>query len=70
MSEKIKVSELNESSTADNDDLIMIVQPNNDNELENFKQTRENFLKPVTDLIGNLETILETLDVGRRCVNE
>lgn len=63
MSEKIKVSELNASTTTNNDDLIMIVQSNN-NELENYKQTRANFFKPITDEIGNLETILETLDTG------
>ena len=48
MSEKIKVSELNESLTTNDEDLIMIVQENSDNELENFKQTRANFLASVT----------------------
>ena len=64
MSEKIKVSELNPSSTTDDNDLIMIVQTNSGEELENFKQTRENFLKPIYDEIGDLESILETLDTG------
>lgn len=47
MSEKIKVSELNESLTTNDDDLIMIVQENNDNELENFKITRANFISGI-----------------------
>lgn len=47
MAEKIKVSELNASTTTNDSDLIMIVQENSDNELENFKQTRANFLAGV-----------------------
>lgn len=43
MSEKIKVSELEASTTTNDSDLIMIVQENSNNELENFKQTRANF---------------------------
>lgn len=62
MSEKIKVSELNASTTTDDDDLIMIVQTNSDEELENFKQTREDFLKPITDLIGDIGTLLDTIN--------
>jgi hypothetical protein len=61
MSEKIKVSELNPSSTTDDNDLIMIVQTNSDEELENFKQTRENFLKPIYDEIGDIGTTLDTI---------
>lgn len=44
MSEKKKVSELNPSSSTNDDDLVMIVQENSNNELENFKQTRANFM--------------------------
>lgn len=44
MSEKKKVSELNPSSSTNDDDLIMVVQENSNNELENFKQTRANFM--------------------------
>ena len=44
MSEKIKVSELTASTTTNDSDLIMIVQENSDNELENFKQTRADFM--------------------------
>ena len=89
MSEKIKVSELNASTEVNNADLIMIVQENNNNELENFKQTRQNFFtgmlstddivssvsssstnskavgaKLFYDTIGDLESILEELDIG------
>ena len=89
MSEKIKVSELNASTTTTNDDLVMIVQENSNNELENFKQTRQNFLNGIVkstdivssvsssstnsqipgaklfyDTLGDLETILQTLDTG------
>lgn len=44
MSEKKKVSELNPSASTNDDDLIMVVQENGNNELENFKQTRANFM--------------------------
>lgn len=44
MSEKKKVSELNPSASTNDDDLIMVVQENDNNELENFKQTRANFM--------------------------
>lgn len=94
MSEKIKVSELNESTTTNDSDLIMIVQENSDNELENFKQTRADFLAGVTpqnmevttnkvtslsssstdtqypsakcvyDIVGDIETALQTLNTG------
>lgn len=63
MSEKIKVSELEASTTTDNSDLVMIVQSNN-GELNNYKQTRQNFLKPIYDEIGDLDTILQSLDTG------
>ena len=62
MSEKIKVSELNASTTTNDNDLIMIVQTNSDEELENFKQTRENFLKPIYDEIGDIGTLLDQLN--------
>lgn len=57
MSEKIKVSELNESLTTNDDDLIMIVQENSNNELENFKQTRAKFLEglDLTDYVKNTD---------------
>lgn len=44
MSEKKKVSELNPSASTGDDDLIMVVQENGNNELENFKQTRADFM--------------------------
>ena len=44
MSDKVKVSELDASSSRNDEDLIMIVQENSDNELENFKQTRADFM--------------------------
>ena len=44
MSDKVKVSELNASSSRNDEDLVMIVQENSDNELENFKQTRADFM--------------------------
>ena len=45
MSDKVKVSELNASTTANDNDLIMIVQENSNEELENFKQTRANAMQ-------------------------
>lgn len=55
MSEKIKVSELEASTTTNDSDLIMIVQENSNNELENFKQTRANFFAglDLTDYVQN-----------------
>lgn len=47
MSEKIKVSELNATTTNNDDDLIMVVQENENNELENFKITRANFINGI-----------------------
>lgn len=75
MSEKIKVSELTESTTTNDDDLIMIVQENGDNELENFKQTRANFLdginlsnyytkEEIDEMIGDIETLLYNINRG------
>lgn len=73
MSEKIKVSELTESTTTNDDDLIMIVQENGDNELENFKQTRANFLngidlsnyytkEEIDEMIGDINTMLDQMN--------
>lgn len=74
MSEKIKISELTASSTNNDDDLIIIVQENSDNELENFKQTREDFLAgtyekpsggiPKTDLSEAVQTSLGKADTA------
>lgn len=72
MSEKVKVSELNATTTNNDDDLIMVVQENENNELENFKITRENFLAgvyevpsggiPKTDLASAVQTSLGKAD--------
>ena len=74
MSEKIKVSELDASSSRNDEDLIMIVQENSDNELENFKQTRADFLAgvyevpsggiPKTDLASAVQTSLGKADTA------
>ena len=56
MSEKIKVSELTASTTTNDSDLIMIVQENSNNELENFKQTREDFLAGVYEVPSGRNT--------------
>lgn len=74
MSEKIKVSELTASTTTNDSDLIMIVQENSNNELENFKQTREDFLAgvyevpsggiPSTDMTSAVQTSLGKADTA------